>query len=159
MLSIGSSLTSQWASASGRPLKGVGCTWAGLWQALELGEQLTAGQVEFVHVRCARSWLVCLLDFWFSESQLLSHPVSRDYFGALHCLSCFTEGRFLTWPLTQRLAPNWCSSVKHEEQQGRAKHLLYLGKTGTGVGRSEILCTLWLNISAGAKGRWNKRER
>lgn len=62
------------------------------------------------------------------------------------------KGTFLTWPLTQRLAQKQCFSVEHEKQQGRAKHLWFLGKTWQVV-RSRILCTLNLNVSDEVKGQ------
>lgn len=138
----------QWASACGSPPP----RWAPLFQALKL----------FWAVICWTGWVylykvgqltACLLiSFLIFRKSAYFPSVSRSCTAALYCLSCFTEGCFLTWPLTQRLAQSLHFSVEHEEQQGRAKHLQYLGKTWQVV-RSQILCTLKLNISAGAKGQ------
>lgn len=97
--------------------------------------------------------MVCLLIRFLIFRKSASFPsVSRGYIGVLYCLSCFTVGPFLTWPLTQRLAQILHFSVKDEEPQGRVKHPRHLGKTWQGL-RSQILCTRKLNISAGAKGQ------
>lgn len=102
------------------------------------------------------AWL--LIRFLIFKKSASFPSVSRGCIGALYCLSCFTEGRFLTWPLTPRLAENLCFSAKHEEQQGRMKHLKYLGTTWQVVVR-QILCTLKLNISAAAEGQMEEDRK
>lgn len=148
MVSTGSGLTSQWASACGSPPP----SWAPLFQALKLFQAVICW-TGWVYLYKVGQLMACLLIRFLIFRKSASFPsLSRGCVGALYCLSRFTEGRFLTWPLTQRLGQNLHFSVKHEEQQGRVKHLRYPGKTWH-VLRSQILCTLKLNISAGAKGQ------
>lgn len=90
----------QWASACGSPPP----RWAPLFQALKL----------FWAVICWTGWVylykvgqltACLLiSFLIFRKSAYFPSVSRSCTAALYCLSCFTEGCFLTWPLTQRLA-------------------------------------------------------
>lgn len=96
------------------------------------------------------AWLLIRL-LIFTVSSFPS--VSWGCTGAVSCLSCFTEGHF-NMAINPKAGSksSLCFSVEHEKQQGRAKHLWLLGKSWQVV-RSQILCTLKLNISDGGKGQ------
>lgn len=98
--------------------------------------------------------MACLLTRCLVFRKSASFPsVSSGCTGALCCL---TQGRFLTRPLTQRLAQKLHFSVKHKEQHGRTKHPTVPGENLAGGEKpdrlqAEVKCLSWSQRTGGIR--------